>query len=56
MHDTAPGRQEQLYTLRIWRDDRGLWRASVRNLRTRESRYFGSLDSLILFLTRRVHP
>ncbi len=46
---------ERLFVLRIWIDERGAWRASVKNLRTKEPRYFGTVDGLIQFIAETPH-
>jgi hypothetical protein len=45
-------RREQLFILRLWSDsDRvGTWRASLENMRTKEVRYFRSMEELQTFL------
>lgn len=41
---------EHLYILRMWVDDKGAWRASVKDLRSKEVRCFGSVDRLLRFM------
>ena len=58
MNDVPLQPHERLYVLRIWIDDGGAWRASVKNLRTKEPRYFGTVDGLVRFIaqTSSQHP
>jgi hypothetical protein len=48
-------RDDVLYLLRLWRDgkDIGAWRASLEDLRSRETRRFDSLEALQRFLDER---
>lgn len=50
-------REETLYMLRLWRDGSGAlaWRASLLELRTKELRHFGSVESLQAYLDERTH-
>ncbi len=39
--------KEDLFMLRLWQDKKGdSWRASLKNMRTREVKYFASLEAL----------
>lgn len=44
---------EHVYTLRLWQDedDNGSWRASLKDMKTKEVQYFHSLESFIQHLT-----
>jgi hypothetical protein len=50
------GLRERLYIVRIWIDDGGVHRASVKNLRTKRSHYFGSVEGLLRFLAQATPP
>lgn len=41
--------RERVMALRLWSDDDGSWRASIKDLATREVRYFGSVEALVAF-------
>ena len=48
-------KSEHLFTLRLWReqaDETQVWRASLKDLRTKEVHYFHTLESLMKFLSR----
>lgn len=64
-HEKAPQetgrcvvREEQLYVLRLWRDGERAedWRASLKDIESKEVRNFGSLEALVKFLASGLQP
>lgn len=50
-------REEILYSLRLWRDGDAAadWRASLKDMRTREVKHFADLHALAAHLDRKTH-
>lgn len=50
-------REERFYTLHLWRD--GVqpedWRASLKNLRTKEEQHFADLEALVTHLAKQTN-
>lgn len=42
--------RERLFLLRLWRDEEGGWRISLKDLGSKRARYFESLATLVAFL------
>ena len=47
---------EKLYMLRLWEDEDKVWHGSLKNMKTKEVRYFKTLDSLARFVKDWLKP